>query len=615
MKYALPLLLVVMLASSSALCSSNLLRLERSQSPGGPWQEVPANTLPITTEGAFQDTYESDAGYYRMRIDPADEWGFPLNIPLEEVSPMAVKIADEFLNSLRDGEHGWEEANLGPMAFPMYVPGVDVPAYMEFAVLSPQPEPPDSPFGIPPGSSGSIPSAESPVRGDDEPSFRESSKVVGDCGGPAAGFILVSLREDDFPLVEHSTEGSTNTECLRRMAGTSAVRLVRYDEGLMCAEDEKGELVAYLGAPPVWYPDEILEYCDQEVEDFADNDGEKVPNPPPFEGKAYESYDAFQKDWLESRRFQVARERRKQAAEIHWDIQLGRLAEVISVAVGEQKVFFEDKDVKSFSVEDPSLADIQIQAAAPGLLIVGKQVGNTMLHVEFGDGASEDYMLAVTEQGPLSPQQPTGWTSWDYWWASHGDCQRCYTQEPGGSCVSGCGATAWALLYGYWDCCDYRGYRDIGCDLIEGGGAPLYNNWAVRDCIWYIVPRIGTYCVGSQGATNPWNMYKGYKWATYRGCGISISTKRTAPCLAWTWNGPRDRAIDEIKNNHRPALVGFGCTSAHYALAYGYKYRRYTTPGVTWARQRRVRVNMGWGCSRRWKNAEGLWFAARTTIY
>ncbi len=226
MRKTVVLLFVTLLATPSVFCTSSLLRLERTDQlgPGAVWEEVPANTLPITTEGAFQDTYETDAGYYRMRIDPGDEWGFPLNVPLKDVPRTAVDIAQELLDSLRDGQHGLDEAMLGPIAFPVYTPGIDGPAYMEFAMLSPQPEPPDLPFERARAGLLSNLSGERPL-------------VIGDCGAPAQGFILVSLNEGDFPVVGYSTEGSTRTECLRRMCKTSAVRIVRYDSGFMAAED------------------------------------------------------------------------------------------------------------------------------------------------------------------------------------------------------------------------------------------------------------------------------------------------------------------------------------------------------------------------------------------
>jgi len=233
--------------------------------------------------------------------------------------------------------------------------------------------------------------------------------------------------------------------------------------------------------------------------------------------------------------------------------------------------------------------------------------------VEFADGEKIDYTLIVAEieQEPISGERPTGWTSWQYWWADDEWAQRWYTQEPGDDCVSGCGATAWAMLYGWFD-------KTGRCDMIEGWPAtdtPLYNNWAVRQCIWYIVPRIGTYCVGDQGAVNPWNMYKGYKRAEFKGYHWWYSYNWTAPCLGWTWSAPRNQAIECIKYDRRPAIIGFWCTTPHYALAYGYAYRRYKVWGYTVWRSRRFRTNMGWGGTTDWIDADGVFFGMKANFW
>ncbi len=595
MRKLLLFIFVAALTAPAAFCTTSLLRLERSDSlgPGAVWQEVPSNTLPLTEEGAFQDTYESPTGFYRMRIDSGGDWGVPLNIPLEDVPRIAVDIAQELLDNPGDERlEGWEGAILGPTAFPMYTPGLDKPTYMEFAVLSPQPEPPDLPFGgLRSGSSAP-----------------QTSPLGYNClSATPRGFILVSLTEDDKPIVTYSTEGRTRTECLRNRARASAVRIVKITDECYAAENSEGKLVAYHGPPPVYYPDEIMELCDKVFEGQGDPQGEKNPDPPPFEGEPYKSYEAFKKDLQESKRFQEARRRRREAAKAEWEVVNGLHQEVINITVCNETTIFGDRVVLKLVLGDPTLATFKI--LNQGVLIHGKKAGVTTLHVEFsipGGAEAYDGVLIVSES-PLSPDLPTGWSSWQYWDTDDMWAQRCYEQEWGGSCWSGCGPTAWALIYGWWD----RSGRNTG--LIDGT-APQYNNDAVRDCIWYVVDRVGTYCVGSSGATNPWNMYKGYKWAQHRGSGWSYQYKWTSPCFGWTWDGPRDLAIDTIKNDHRPVIIGTGCASAHYPVAYRYKYRRYTVWGVTWSRQRRFYCNMGWGCSAEWKDADGIWFACKASF-
>jgi hypothetical protein len=588
MKRVLSFIIIALLVVPPALATTSLLRLQRAETPMGPWQEVPANTLPITEVGELQDTFESPTGYYRMEIEPGADWGFPLNIPLEDVPPVAVNIAKSLLNDLPDLD-GWEDAVLGPMAFPMYTPGVDGPSYIEFTLLSPQPEPPDLPFET---LRGTAPAG-------------EPSPLGYDClTGTPRGYILVSLTKDDFPIVEYSTEGRSRTECLRKRAKTSAVQIVKYDDEAYAAEDSKGQLLAYHGPPPVYYPDDILECCDQVFEGEGDPQGEKNPEPPPFQGEPYKSYDAFKEDYQKSKRFQEAHKRRREAAAAEWEIIEGQHEEVVNLIVCQETVIFPDQTVAKFELGDASFVTYKIQNQ--GVLVHATKPGVTTLHVEFvipGGFESADGFLVASEAA-LSPDAPTGWSSWQYWNTDDMWAQRCYEQEWGGSCWSGCGATAWALVYGWWD----RTGRNT---ILIDGTAPLYNNNAVRDCTWYVVDRVGTYCVGSSGATNPWNMYKGYRWAQHRGSGWSYQYKWTSPCFGWTWDGPRDLAINTIKDTRRPVIIGTGCSSAHYPVAYRYKYRRYRVWGVTWARQRRFYCNMGWGCSKQWKNADGIWYACK----
>lgn len=598
MKKTLLFALVALLVVPSAFSTTNLLRLQRSGAPGGPWEEVPANTLPVTAEGALQDTFDAATGFYRMRIEPSGEWGFPLNIPMEDVAPFALDIGTKFLAEMQDiaGDNGWEDVMLGAIAYPVYTPPLLLaspihspahsaragePALIEFKLIS---RPPEAPVGGPGPLQDRLP------------------PPIALCNQDR-GFILVSLTENLPPVVDFSTEGLTRTECLRKQANSSAVMIVRYDDSFMAAENEKGQLLARTGPMPVHYPDESLEYCDKEFEGFADEAGEEAPEPPEFKIQPYESYQAFKKDYAESKFFQEARRRTQEEAASEWDVFLGRFPEAINVLVKQPTLVLKGLRIETFSLENPRLATIQIQRE--GLLVTGLQVGSSMLHVMFVDGSEADYILVVEELAVLSAEQPTGWSSWTYYWAGNWGNQRRYKQEWGGSCWSGCGATAWAMLYGWFD---NKGYANC-----IDGTAPLYNNWAVRNCIWYIVPRIGTWCSGSSGATNPWNMYKGYKWAQSRGCGYSVSWYWTLPCFSSS--SARHRARDSIRDLGRPAIIGIGCTGAHYPLAYGYAWRKYTWAGITWSYSQWFKCNMGWaGSSPQWKKAK-VWYGQKNNFW
>jgi len=626
MKNAVVLLLAGTLVVPSGFAASALLRLERAPSPAGIWEEVPANTLPITEDGAFLDNNDSPTGFYRMSIEDVSE-GFPeLNIPLDEVPAAAKSYAQGLLDSMRgmDGDNGWEGAQLGPIVFPIYDPvvGPDQPAYLEFKVQFPDPRPAPGPLAARTSGESPAPLVGNVLGPHDDParmvSYDGVVSFLTDTWHTAApihrdinqGFILVSLTRDDDPILDYATITVTNTERLRWLARSSAVKVFRYGDSLLTAENQKGELVAYIGVPPTYFPDEILEYCDQEFEGYEDPQGGKHPEPLPFEGKPYNSYEEFKNDWMHSQRFQLARERRRQEASILWDIYTGALdKKAVYVALDQQTLLFPEQQVKSFTLGDPTLASVEIPRL--GVLVTGKKIGTTTYQVLFGDGATRDGYFAVVEklgspEQPLSAEQPTGWTSWTEYYAGNWDQQRRYTQEWGESCYSGCGPTAWAMLYGWFD------YTGAATNLIAGT-APLYNNDAVRDCIWYVVDRVGTYCVGDQGATNPWNMYKGYKWAEYRGHSYSVSYTWSVPCFYSS--GARNKARDSIKNDGRPTIIGIGCTSAHYPVAYGYKYREYKVLGVVWDTERKFKCNMGWGgSSPQWKNGK-VWYGQRNNFW
>lgn len=604
MKTTIRLLTAVALGAALVPCfcrpafgASSLLTLERSSDPRGPWKSVPANTLSITEEGAFADTYDARAGFYRIRIDTAPAGLGELNIPLENVPVFARGHCEDLLASMRNlgGDNGWEEAKLGSIAFPIYDAALDplVPAYLEFKVCLADPRPTP---GVP-GMAG----FEAGARQSPAPIQRDID----------VGFITVSLTRDDLPVLDYAMSGITQTERLRWLARSSAVKVFRYGDSFLAAENEKGELVAYIGAPPTRFPDAILDLCDREFEGYQDTKGGRHPATPIFKGEPYKTYEEFKKDWVQSRRFQLAREKRREQAAILWNIYSGALERnAIVVALNQDAHLFQDREVTRFVLGDPTLATVKILKI--GVLVTGQSLGITTYNVTFSSGQSLSGYLAVAEKtGLLSEEQAgslksPGWSSWEESYAGNWDQQRRYTQEWGGSCYSGCGGTAWAMLYGWFD------YTGAAANLIDGT-APLYNNSAVSDCIWYVVDHLGTYCVGNQGATNPWDMYKGYNWANHRGHGYSVSYTWSIPCFYSS--GARNKARDSIKSDGRPTIIGIGCTSPHYCVAYGYKYREYKWLGVVWAREHKFKCNMGWGWSSPvWKDGD-VWYGQRNNFW
>lgn len=576
MKKTVLFALVALLMAPSAFCIKCRLRLERAATLDGEWVDVPANTIPITAEGDFEDSLQSDTAFYRMRIDSVSEEGPPVSIRLEDVDETARKIAQDLLESMRnmEGRDGFGNAVLGPVAYLMYRPDIDGPAYIEFAALSPQPEPPDLP---------------SPTECD-----------------PNRGYILVSLTRDDFPVLEFATQGPTRTEYLRRRAKSSSIRVFRYGN-FMAGENEKGELVASLGAPPVRFSEKALDYIGQTFESHivVDPQGkvEDIGDQPDLSAEPYKSYEELRDDFVNSQYFQIARDQRREHAKAAWDVYLDVEPKTINVILGFETTFFEDREVKEYSLEDPDLASIKILNL--GLLIAGQKVGKCGLSVVFADEQKAEFILVVSEQGTLSVEQPLCWNDWSYHWAGSWADQRRYQQLWGGSCWSGCGATAWAMLYGWFD---FLGR----CELIAGGPAPVHSDANVEDCTWAVVEDIGTVCVTDQGFTWPHDMWDGRLWGEEHGCSYYCDMAWTSTCIYS--ETARDWAIRAIRDRDVPVIVGLGC-EFHYPLAYGYATRRCRSWGVTWWRDHFFAVNDGHrNDSRIWKNGWITWIAVNAAF-
>ena len=186
------------------------------------------------------------------------------------------------------------------------------------------------------------------------------------------------------------------------------------------------------------------------------------------------------------------------------------------------------------------------------MAITGVEIGGTVLRVRFSDGTSDNFVVRVTRTAGalVLPAATADWGPWSYNYAgSFGDTRR-YSQFsndpqmcPGG--VSGCGPTAWAMLYGWWD---LRGSPRLMANS-SLADAPLYNNnSSVLDCTHFVFSRVGPFCVSGQAATMPWSMSEGYRWAPFRGAGYSIS---------WSWGVPyvspgvRNQARDSIDSSRK----------------------------------------------------------------
>ena len=213
--------------------------------------------------------------------------------------------------------------------------------------------------------------------------------------------------------------------------------------------------------------------------------------------------------------------------------------------------------------------------------------------------ADWDLVLAARGDG-----QGSG--SWSYSFAGKWDDQRYYSQIPPGdspnssSCYSGCGATAWTMLYGWLE-------NEEGLSKLIPNAASQCDTTDTDNVQWVLRQQdLDTFCLGDGGATYATDMFYGYGWGERKGYGYTVYGKYCAQGCEKAWKYPRNA----IKAWGVPAIVGF---DSHYALAYGY--------AVSGSSNRWFRCNMGWAdrddCSatREWIKASTLWLGIQAEFH
>lgn len=150
------------------------------------------------------------------------------------------------------------------------------------------------------------------------------------------------------------------------------------------------------------------------------------------------------------------------------------------------------------------------------------------------------------------------------------------------ACMSGCGPTAWATLFGW-------GSRRAAADPANDGAfaglfpnAPLRMDGKAGELSMQLNRVVGTFCSDGQGATTSWAMGYVGDFVTARAPGVTIDAHYNILMMAD--NVVRDAAIDALCDG-RPAIVGTGSLfggDGHYPIAKGYSNGRFE-------------LEMGWG--------------------
>jgi hypothetical protein len=565
-----------------------LLQLQRAPAAAGPWQELPADPTALTPEGSLADTTGSTAAFYRLNITVSNVTGGALAIPLASAPKQAVQFAQAKLAENLGGL--WPGGAMLSYAYPVYDPSINggtAPAYFEFKVVPA------------PNTVGTNPFPNAPT----EPTSD-------------LGYILVAATTDDVPVPEFAPGGLPRVEQLRRLAGNSKIKAMRYGHGFWVAEDSTGNPAATIGSMP-YKPSQALtklgpnSFFGQGTIYPQDNGSNVVQDPGPYPGAdygAYKGYSDFKADYAaDNSVLGFLRARRAEAGLFRWNLEAGILPPRITVPIGEPTQVLLNAQVTGVDLEDP-VAEVTLNPGSPGVRVYGKTGGETTLHVFLSNGTTAYYLLQI---GTGSAVMPKGWTPWQYWWAGGCGEQRRYTQVWGGSCWSGCGATAWAMFYGWYD---LRGL----CNLVGPCSSPTpnSNDGNVNSCIWYEVPWLSTFCAYSQGATLPSEMWKGYHWSSSRGYAISWNIHWGVPYVLSS--AGRNDCISAIQSG-RPAIVGIGFYS-HYPLAWGYAHSEYHDPVFGWTlwHDRRFFVNEGWGgdpCAGCWVSADDTFYGSNVTCW
>jgi hypothetical protein len=229
----------------------------------------------------------------------------------------------------------------------------------------------------------------------------------------------------------------------------------------------------------------------------------------------------------------------------------------------------------------------------------------------------------------------SSWGPWTFWWVQNKTTdQRNYSQIEANtppnntSCKSGCGATAWAMLFGwadyqaraenswnYWKPRSgiYRENGGYGADAV----APKDMDAGIENISWEIRNHINTLCIFGKAPTVADWMKDASEYLKYRS-NTKVGTKYSSWCTPW--NDIRYKASMQIYETRTPVVIGTGICS-HYPLAYGFAQQSRTVKESflwwSWTKteyNHAFWVNQGWGGNGNgWVGMQRSWFAGYIT--
>ncbi len=547
-----------------------------------------------------------------------------INLALTDVPMAFQRRAAQLIEDMRGSAlaPGWQDAYLDDTVRPLYRPDLEEPAYYEFRVLS-----------------------------NNEP----------------AGYIILATGEHDFPIAHWNFAGEPPTYLIENKAQEQDQRVARFyklDVLDYAGEDAEGELAATLGDLPIkvvgldpaWleHPPEMSSAIwtpsthppDDSTPPTSGNVTLTGPQDAPIELEAWSSWQELKQGYQDAYGFFL--EELRQDAQEAWEAQREAEGEIVLAPGETYTLSLLCSGHPPIDIAGPGAAMVQTtllsrSQGASGLRILvqnavfGQELplditvtcpsrepftthfliienDATLFLPSVGKHATTGLhgVLLDSAQKLPSPLGETAVQNEDWYWAWAGTNElTLYTQIPfhpppaSSSCTSGCGATAWAMLFGwadyeaenplwnYWHA-RYGIYREHG-GLGKNVRAPLHMDDGVRFMIWEIKKDIKTWCVGGSAPTFPWRMWRAAYYLEQRS-GTTLVTHYNV--LGYNREARlRNYARNSIFYRKTPAIIGIGWLK-HYPLAHGYYWRSYRKHFLWWhwtTYDRYFWVNQGWG--------------------
>jgi hypothetical protein len=576
------------------------------------------------------DVYTTSTTGYQVSLQPAAPYR-PSEALAVEVPEGLLRRATEFLEELRGSGLApeWVSARINPTVRILYRPDLQTPAYYEFSV-------------------------EKPIEKVWEP----------------AGYIQLAAGEHDYPIVNWDTTGMSTTHELAELAPLDATltQFYRLNTLSYAAEYEQltglgisvlSDNVINLGELPNKI--EGLETIPEEpfdlVTESLDSDGNKTyDGPTELPLLTEEPWDS----WAELKggyalEYQPLLKSLAQRASSKWEL------EKMLAQYGETLVKGNIRTVHGLANQILSEITVTGDGAAPRYLHQEVLTNNSiptgvilsvleepedqqtllpiLVTLKYTEGTTETVKFAIANHLALSlgqamflplvagssalpktsiqsEMEPAAWGPWHYYQVdSFSDFLNirynqitAHTGVNTSNCWSGCGATAWAIVFAWFDrraaASHYLWSSHWGLYRTNGGlganaVAPTTQDAGVNNMTWEIRNYINTYCTGSGGgATSVTNMINAYRYVQPRATSYWVMRTRYDPTgLCWfgACNEAREHARNQIVNRRTPAIIA---ANNHYPVAGKYAWQSEQTCFLWMCSTNYNRwfyVNQGWG--------------------